>query len=243
MTITSTAGRYPELTTLLGAGIGRAIAVHFAREGATVAFTYLPEEQADANETERLVLAEGGRCPQLPGDLRHASFCEDIVKQTVQKLGQLNIMVSNAAEQFISTDLAKLPNEQFEDAFQVNLFAMVRVVKAAVPHLHEGDSIIATSSINAYRGNPQLVDCSATKGTTSGTGATDASAGNMGADSTASGSAASDMSGTGSGEASGSAAGTSTDGTSGSGSSTGDAGTGTTGTGGTTGGTTGGNEQ
>jgi NAD(P)-dependent dehydrogenase (short-subunit alcohol dehydrogenase family) len=145
-------------------GIGRAVAVHFAREGATVAISYLPTEQADANETERLVQQEGTRCLLLPGDLRDTRFCENIVKQTVQELGKLNIVVSNAAEQFISQDVAELPNEQFEDMFQVNFFAMVRVVKAALPHLHEGDSIIATSSINAYRGNQQLVDYSATKG-------------------------------------------------------------------------------
>ncbi|GAA4499213.1 SDR family oxidoreductase [Hymenobacter ginsengisoli] len=145
-------------------GIGRAVAVHFAREGAAVAISYLPEEQTDANETERLVQQEGGRCLLLPGDLRDARFCERIVEQTVKELGQLNVVVSNAAEQFTSTNVAELPNEQFEDTFQVNFFALVRVVKAAVPHLHEGDSIIATSSINAYRGNQQLVDYSATKG-------------------------------------------------------------------------------
>jgi len=145
-------------------GIGRAVAVHFAREGASVALTYLPTEQDEATETERLVQAEGARCLLLTGDLRDAHFCEDIVTQTVRELGQLNIVVSNAAEQFTSTDVATLPNEQFEDTFQVNFFPLVRVVKAAVPHLHEGDSIIATSSINAYRGNQQLVDYSSTKG-------------------------------------------------------------------------------
>jgi NAD(P)-dependent dehydrogenase (short-subunit alcohol dehydrogenase family) len=145
-------------------GIGRAVALHFAREGADVAISYKLEEQADANETERLVLAEGRRCLQLPGDLRQASFCEDLVKRTVKELGQLNIVVSNAAEQFVSTDVATLPNEQFIDTFQVNFFPLVWVVKAALPHLHEGDSIIATSSINAYRGNQQLVDYTATKG-------------------------------------------------------------------------------
>ena len=145
-------------------GIGRAVAVHFAREGASVALTYLPTEQDDATETERLVQAEGTRCLLLTGDLRDAHFCEDIVEQTVRELGQLNIVVSNAAEQFTSTDVATLPNEQFEDTFQVNFFPLVRVVKAALPHLHEGDSIIATSSINAYRGNQQLVDYSSTKG-------------------------------------------------------------------------------
>jgi NAD(P)-dependent dehydrogenase (short-subunit alcohol dehydrogenase family) len=145
-------------------GIGRAVALHFAREGADVAIAYKAEEQADANETERLVLAEGRRCLQLPGDLRHAPFCEELVRQTVHELGQLNIVVSNAAEQFISTDVATLPNEQFEDTFKVNFFPLVWVVKAALPHLHEGDSIIATSSINAYRGNQQLVDYTSTKG-------------------------------------------------------------------------------
>jgi NAD(P)-dependent dehydrogenase (short-subunit alcohol dehydrogenase family) len=145
-------------------GIGRAVAVHFAREGADVAISYKAEEQADANETERLVQAEGRRCLHLPGDLRQADFCADIVAKTVRELGQLNIVVSNAAEQFTSTNVAELPNEQFTDTFQVNFFPLVWVVKAALPHLHEGDSIIATSSINAYRGNQQLVDYSATKG-------------------------------------------------------------------------------
>jgi NAD(P)-dependent dehydrogenase (short-subunit alcohol dehydrogenase family) len=145
-------------------GIGRAVAIHFAREGAHLAIAYMPEEQADADLTQQLVEQEGSRCLLLPGDLRHASYCEDIVNQTVEKLGKLNIVVSNAAEQFTSTDIAELPNEQVEDTFQVNFFPLVRVVKAAVPHLHEGDSIIATSSINAYRGNQQLVDYSATKG-------------------------------------------------------------------------------
>jgi NAD(P)-dependent dehydrogenase (short-subunit alcohol dehydrogenase family) len=145
-------------------GIGRAVAIHFAREGADVAFTYMPEEEEDAYATRQLVEAEGRRCLTLPGDLRELSFCESAVSQTVQELGRLNIVVSNAAEQFVSTDVAELPHEQFEDTFQVNFFAMVRVVKAALPHLHEGDSIIATSSINAYRGNQQLVDYTATKG-------------------------------------------------------------------------------
>jgi NAD(P)-dependent dehydrogenase (short-subunit alcohol dehydrogenase family) len=145
-------------------GIGRAVAVHFAREGADLALVYKPEEQSDADATKQLVEAEGRRCVLLPGDLRDPQFCEDLVSQTIAQLGKLNIVVSNAAEQFVSTDVAELPNEQFEDTFQVNFFAMVRVVKAALPHLHEGDSIIATSSINAYRGNQQLVDYTSTKG-------------------------------------------------------------------------------
>ncbi len=147
-------------------GIGRAVAVHFAREGANLALAYKPEEQEDADATKKLVEAEGRRCVLLPGDLRDLEYCEGIVAQTVAQLGKLNIVVSNAAEQFVSTDVAELPNEQFEDTFQVNFFALVRVVKAALPHLKEGDSIIATSSINAYRGNQQLVDYTSTKGAT-----------------------------------------------------------------------------
>lgn len=133
-------------------GIGRAVTVHFAREGADVALSYKPEEQADADDTRALMEAEGRRCVLLPGDLRSPEYCESLVAQTVQQLGKLNSVVSNAAEQFVRTDVAELPHAQFGDTFQVNFFALVRVVKAALPHLHVGDSIIATSSINAYRG-------------------------------------------------------------------------------------------
>lgn len=145
-------------------GIGRAVAIHFAREGADVAITYKPEEEQDAYDTRQLVEAEGRRCLTIAGDLRDKQFCADIVQRTIDELGKLNVVVSNAAEQFVSTDVSELPNEQFEDTFKVNFFPMVYVVKAALPHLHEGDSIIATSSINAYKGNEQLVDYTSTKG-------------------------------------------------------------------------------
>jgi NAD(P)-dependent dehydrogenase (short-subunit alcohol dehydrogenase family) len=145
-------------------GIGRAVAVHFAREGADVAITYMPHEEQDAYETRQLVEAEGRRCLTLPGDLRDHDYCKNIVSQTVEELGGLNVLVNNAAEQFPSTDVAELPYSQFEDTFQVNFFSFVRVTQAALPHLKEGDSIINTSSINAYRGNQQLVDYSSTKG-------------------------------------------------------------------------------
>jgi NAD(P)-dependent dehydrogenase (short-subunit alcohol dehydrogenase family) len=145
-------------------GIGRAVAVHFAREGADVAFTYLPAEEQDAYETRQLVEQEGRRCLTLPGDLRDPQFCQSIVDQTVQELGGLNILVNNAAEQFVSTDLTEVSDQQFEDTFQVNFFSFVRVTRAALAHLQEGDSIINTSSINAYRGNQQLVDYTSTKG-------------------------------------------------------------------------------
>ncbi|TGD83205.1 SDR family oxidoreductase [Hymenobacter wooponensis] len=145
-------------------GIGRAVAVHFAREGADVAITYMPHEEQDAYETRQLVEAEGRRCLTLPGDLRDHDFCKNIVSQTVEELGGLNVLVNNAAEQFPNTDVAELPYSQFEDTFQVNFFSFVRVTQAALPHMKEGDSIVNTSSINAYRGNQQLVDYSSTKG-------------------------------------------------------------------------------
>ena len=145
-------------------GIGRAVAVHYAREGADVAITYLPQEEQDAYETRQLVEAEGRRCLTLPGDLRDPSYCQDIVERTVQELGRLNIVVNNAAEQFPSTDLAEITDQQWRDTFDVNFFSFVRVSRAALKHLQENDSIICTSSINAYRGNQQLLDYSATKG-------------------------------------------------------------------------------
>jgi NAD(P)-dependent dehydrogenase (short-subunit alcohol dehydrogenase family) len=145
-------------------GIGRSVAVHFAREGADVAFTYLPEEEDDAYRTRQLVEAEGRRCLTLPGDLREPEFCQQIVERTVQELGQLNVLVNNAAEQFISTDLTETSDQQWLDTFQVNFFSFVRVTRAALAHLREGDAIINTSSINAYRGNQQLVDYTSTKG-------------------------------------------------------------------------------
>ncbi|MCB2376509.1 SDR family oxidoreductase [Hymenobacter sp. BT635] len=145
-------------------GIGRSVAVHFAREGADVAITYLPDEEQDAYDTRQLIEQEGRRCLTLPGDLREASFCQEIVERTVQELGGLNVLVNNAAEQFVSQDVTEIPDQQWLDTFQVNFFSFVRVTRAALAHLKEGDSIINTSSINAYRGNQQLVDYTSTKG-------------------------------------------------------------------------------
>lgn len=107
---------------------------------------------------------EGRQCVLLPGDLRDEQFCENVVAQTVQQLGKLNIVISNAAEQVVNTDVTTISNQQFEDTFQVNFFPLLRVVKAALPHLYEGDSIVATSSVNAYKGNQQFVDYTSTKG-------------------------------------------------------------------------------
>ncbi|MBC7919559.1 MAG: SDR family oxidoreductase [Ferruginibacter sp.] len=145
-------------------GIGRAVAVHFAREGADVAIVYRDEERQDAEETRRLVKNEGRQCLLLPGDLRQPQFCEAIVEQTVQQLGKLNILVNNAAEQHPAESLEQITDENLESTFQTNIFSFFRVTRAALKHLREGDSIINTTSVTSYRGSEELVDYASTKG-------------------------------------------------------------------------------
>jgi NAD(P)-dependent dehydrogenase (short-subunit alcohol dehydrogenase family) len=144
-------------------GIGRAVAVLFAREGADVAINYLPEEQVDAEETCRAVENEGRRCVMLPGDLADTAFCTKLVEDTVKELGGLDILVSNAAHQN-RKQLEDLTPEELERTFRVNVFAYFLLAKAAVPHLKPGSSIIATSSINAFIPSETLPDYAATKG-------------------------------------------------------------------------------
>lgn len=145
-------------------GIGRSVAVHFAREGADVAIAYKEEERQDAEDTRRLVEKEGRKCLLLPGDLREPAFCQAIVEQTVQQLGKLNIVVNNAAEQHPAKNLEEITDEHLESTFQTNIFSFFRVTREALKHLQEGDSIINTTSITAYRGSQELVDYSSTKG-------------------------------------------------------------------------------
>jgi NAD(P)-dependent dehydrogenase (short-subunit alcohol dehydrogenase family) len=144
-------------------GIGRAVAVLYAREGADVAINYLPEEQVDAEETRRAVEKEGRRCVLLPGDLADAAFCAKLVDDTVSALGGLDILVSNAAHQN-RKQLEDLTTEELERTFRVNVFAYFHLAKAALPHLRPGSSIIATSSTNAFSPSETLPDYSATKG-------------------------------------------------------------------------------
>lgn len=144
-------------------GIGRAVAVHFAREGASVAIIYL-EEDADAKETQRMVEAEGSECVLLKGDVADPEFCKRAVRDTVARLGGLNILVNNAAQQFPVDDPTELSAEQLERTFRVNLFGYVFLTQAALEHLMEGDSILNTSSITGFRGHETLLDYSATKG-------------------------------------------------------------------------------
>ncbi|WP_010627299.1 SDR family oxidoreductase [Halomonas sp. KM-1] len=148
-------------------GIGRAVAVHYAREGADCVIVHL-EEDTDARDTQRLVEAEGRRCLVLKGDVGEPSFCDEIVDKTLAEFGKLNIVVHNAAEQYDWDDITEIPPDQLQRTFQTNVFSHFYLTKAALPHMHEGDSIICTSSINAFKGNPTLIDYTATKGAIQG---------------------------------------------------------------------------
>lgn len=144
-------------------GIGRAVALHFAREGADCALVYLDEDK-DARETADLVEGEGRRCALIRGDVGDPDFCQAIVDRTLGELGGLNILVHNAAEQYDWKEITELENDQLERTFRTNVFSHFYLTKAALPHMREGDSVIATSSINAFKGNPTLLDYTATKG-------------------------------------------------------------------------------
>jgi NAD(P)-dependent dehydrogenase (short-subunit alcohol dehydrogenase family) len=145
-------------------GIGRAVAVLFAREGADVAIGHLAEEETDANETVKLVEAEGRRCLTLPGDVGNEPFCQEAVAQTVRELGRLDVLVNNAAEQHTAESITEITAEQLERTFRTNIFGMFFMTKAALPHLTEGSAIVNTTSVTAYQGNPTLLDYSSTKG-------------------------------------------------------------------------------
>lgn len=144
-------------------GIGRAVAVYFAKEGADVAVLYLDEHE-DAEETERQVEEEGRRCLLIAGDIQDEQFCRDAVEQTVSELGRLDIVVNNAAVQYPQQNLEDISADQLERTFRTNIFSMFHITKAALGHLSEGASIINTTSVTAYRGNPTLIDYSSTKG-------------------------------------------------------------------------------
>lgn len=144
-------------------GIGRAVAIAFAKEGASVSIVYL-EEHKDAKETQRLVQEQGRRCLLVPGDVGSEKFCRKAVEETVDSLGRLDILVNNAAEQHPQDSIEKITEKQLERTFRTNVFAYFFTVKAALPHLSEGSAIINTVSVTAYKGSPQLLDYSATKG-------------------------------------------------------------------------------
>ena len=144
-------------------GIGRAVAVLYAKEGADVAVSYLNEHQ-DAEETKRLVEAQGRKCLLIPGDIGDEAFCRDAVERTIKELGKLDILVNNAAEQHPQDSIEKITAEQLERTFRTNIFSMFFLTKAALKHLKEGSAIINTCSVTAFKGSPQLLDYSSTKG-------------------------------------------------------------------------------
>ena len=152
------------LVTGADSGIGRAVALAYAREGADVAISYLNEHD-DAKETERLVTAAGRRAVLIPGDLADASTCDRVIKTAVDAFGRIDILVNNAAFQGKAVDkLEEIDDERVEKTFQVNIIAMFRLVRRALPHMKPGSAIINVASIQAYQPSTQILDYAATKG-------------------------------------------------------------------------------
>ena len=145
-------------------GIGRAVALLYAREGAQVAITYLPEEQSDADDTRKAIEGVGGTCLAIAGDLTEAAFCDNVVEQTVQHFGKLDILVANAAHQNRKPTLQDVTDEEFDRTFKTNIYSYFRLSRAALRHMQPGSAIIATSSETGIMGSKQLPDYSATKG-------------------------------------------------------------------------------
>ncbi len=152
------------LVTGADSGIGRAVAYLYAREGADVAIVHLPEEQQDADETRRAIEEEGRRCLDIPGDLRDAQFCRDVVERTVRELGRLDVLVSNAAWQNRKASLEEVTEEEWDRTFHTNIYAYFHLTQVAVKHMKPGSAIIATSSETGILGAKELPDYSATKG-------------------------------------------------------------------------------
>jgi len=145
-------------------GIGRAVAVLYAREGADVAVIYLKDEQQDADETKRHIEAEGRRALLIPGDVRDPQFCRDAVEQVAKAFGKIDILVNNAAFQMHADSLEDLTEERFDLTMKTNIYGYFHMAKAVLPHLKKGSSIINTGSVTGLQGSSKLLDYSATKG-------------------------------------------------------------------------------
>ena len=144
-------------------GIGRAVAIAFAKEDADVAIVYL-EEHKDANETKRLVEEQGRKCLLIAGDVGEEEFCRKAVEQSTKEFGKIDILVNNAAEQHPQESIEKITEKQLERTFRTNIFSFFFMTKAAMKHLKKGAAIINTTSVTAYKGSPHLLDYSSTKG-------------------------------------------------------------------------------
>jgi NAD(P)-dependent dehydrogenase (short-subunit alcohol dehydrogenase family) len=144
-------------------GIGRAVAVHFAREGADIAINYL-EEDIDARETKEMVEKEGHSCLLIKGNLNNLQTCKRIIRDTLREYGKLDILVNNAGIHYPQEDLKKVDDEQIRKTFETNIISMIRLTRLAFPHLKKGARIINTTSVTAYRGSDHLIDYAATKG-------------------------------------------------------------------------------
>jgi len=144
-------------------GIGRSVAVHFAREGANIAIVYL-EEKKDAKETKRLVEKEGQQCLILAGDLKNEKFCDSVIKKCLLEYKTINVLVNNAAMQFPKDDISDISSEQLKETFETNIYSYFYITRSILEHLKEGDIIINTSSVTAYRGSEHLLDYSSSKG-------------------------------------------------------------------------------
>jgi NAD(P)-dependent dehydrogenase (short-subunit alcohol dehydrogenase family) len=144
-------------------GIGRAVAIAYAKEGANIFISYLNEHN-DAKETQSLIQKAGGKCVILAGNIAEENFCQHIVDLTLKEFNRIDILVNNAAVQYPKKEITDITKEQLLLTFSTNLFPFFYLVKAALPHLQKGSAIINTTSVTAYKGNPQLIDYSSTKG-------------------------------------------------------------------------------
>ena len=151
------------IVTGADSGIGRAVAVLFAREGADVAVMYLNEHE-DAAETKRCIEAEGRRCITIPGDVKDAAFCNEAVDKVVAEFGRLDVLVNNAAFQEHASSLLDITEERLDETFRTNIYGYFHMARAALPHLKRGSSIINTGSVTGLKGSKQLLDYSSTKG-------------------------------------------------------------------------------
>ena len=151
------------LITGADSGIGAAVAIAFAREGADVALSYLPEEEADAEEIVRLIEECGRTAVKLPGDIKDGEFCKDLVTRAVEGLGGLDILVNNAGKQIAVERLEDLDDEQLDHTFKTNIYSFFRITRETLKHLPAGASIINTTSIQAYNPSPTLLDYASTK--------------------------------------------------------------------------------